>query len=211
MSSGLLALILLLAPQSGWSPPLERADDDYLLLNLPREPMEDEEIRRRLASGLTTTLELVGVVEADTRKLTLSPASIDIRYDLWEEQFLVKRMDTGRAPSTRSLLSIEAIVDWLRAEPLRIASLQGVDRRATISVRVRCYVTPFSKAEEGRAKEWFSQALRVPSAGEGGGRAPQRAAGGEAEKQSVFAMLISTGIARRAVRTYDWSWTLRPR
>lgn len=211
MTGGLLALLLLLAAQSESSSPLERATDDYILLSMPRDPMVDADIRRRLSSGLTTTLELVGVIEADNTRLALSPVSVDIRYDLWEGQFLVKRMDTGRAAATKSLPSIEAIAEWLRAEPLRLASLQGVDRKATIRVRVKCYVTPFSKAEEGQAKEWFSQALRIPSAGDGGDRAPQGAAGGEPEKQSVFAMLISTGIARRAVRTYEWTWTLRPR
>lgn len=214
MTGAALSLGLLLLAPRGTPPPVERGTDGFLLLRIPDEPLDDPDIRRRLLSGLTTTIELHTELETDGREvISPEPSSIDIRYDLWDEVLHVRRTDVGRSPVVQSIESTDAMKQWLKTDPLRIVSLQGVSPGAVLHVKVTCLIIPFSKAEEARTKEWFSNALRAPSSGSTGqgNLSRQRRMGGEGDKESVFAQLMSTGIRRHSIRTYQWSWTLPAR
>src|SRR6185436_15013961 len=73
---------------------------------LPASVLQDPGVRRQLGSGLTTTFLVVARLrETDS----LSGARVEIRYDLWDEVWLVRRIEFDRREDRQRIASRDAL------------------------------------------------------------------------------------------------------
>lgn len=177
-------------------PALERSADGVALARLP--PMlRNGEVRRHLGTGLTTTLAFE--VRLTGGGKARGGARIDIRYELWDEVWLVTRADTlGRTQRAR-FPSFEQLETWWR--DLRLEVLPARTPAGPAEVRLR--VIPFSQSEQLDAQRWFSRSLANPPEQPAGSTG---AVSGVLEEPSgeLFNLLLATSIGRPALLEYEW-------
>ena len=176
-------LVLLLATAATAAPP-ERptltVSGDRILAALSPSILKQREVRARLESALTTTFIV---------KTRDSAARIEIRYDLWDEVYRVKRVDAS-AHTTQQAVNAAQLEAWWRT-PIEIARLAG-DRAA---IDLELVVLPFSAADESDARQWLSKS--------GGTRDPS------IDSKSVVDALIGTTLSARPIVSYRWSLEAR--
>lgn len=160
--------------------------DGHLDITLPPNILRNDEVHKHLTSGLTTVF-LLTVNDATAR--------VEIRYDLWDEKFLVTIVDSERRVQKTSIDSFEHLADWWSRTPLRTGP-------ARTEARAKLEVIPFSASEEEDAQRWLARSI-----GESGNVADQgdtssatRSAGG------ILDLLIGTSVQRHPLQT--WRWTL---
>ena len=144
---------------------------------LPSSMLEESAIRKQLDSGLTTVF-LIVARERGTKNS--GAARVEIRYDLWDEVWIVRKIDVDRRIEKQRLPTFDALTKWWRNTTRLFVSAAS---RVTLDVELR--VLPFSAAEEKDARDWMASA----SAGGGG----------------IVDALIGTTIAARPITTYRWS------
>ncbi len=151
--------------------------------SLPIAVLQDASVSRQLSSGLTTTF----LVLARQRDLKASSgARIEVRYDLWDEVWIVRRIEFDRKIEQHRLSSREALEKWWRT-PLRLLATP----RARIALQVDLTVLPFSAAEEEDARQWIAKS--------GGVGAPNAGGSGLVEA------LIGTTISAKPITTFRWN------
>lgn len=188
-----LAVLLLAGPAAAAGPALERSAEAVTLTRLP-PLLRSNEVRRHLETGLTTTLAFEIRLTGGGR--VRGGARIDIRYELWDEIWLVTRADTlGRTQRAR-FPSFEQLETWWR--DLRLDVLPARTPAGPAEVRLR--VIPFSQSEQLDAQRWFSRSLATESADSAG------AVSGLLEEPSgdLFNLLLATSIGRPALQEYEW-------
>ena len=190
---GFFVCLLLAAPLAAAGPALERSADAVYLTRLP-PLLRNSEVRRHLETGLTTTLAFEVRLTGGGRMR--GGARIDIRYELWDEVWLVTRADTlGRTQRTR-FPSFEQLETWWRDLRLDVFPV----RTPAGPAEVRLRVIPFSQSEQLDAQRWFSRSLAAESADSAG------AVSGILEEPSgdLFNLLLATSIGRPALKEYEW-------
>ena len=197
----LLLLLLAAAPLGAvQAPAIEGAREGVVLSRLP-PIFGEEEVRKQLATGLTTSFAF----EASGRTVgggkTKGAARVDVRYDLWDEVYIVTRIDaTGRA-SRVTLPSFERLGEWWR--DARLVLIRGPAAAGLASVEVALRVIPFSQAEQLDTQRWFSQALSAEKSGSAG--AVSEAVEDQPESfGQVINLLMATSIGRPALLEYSW-------
>lgn len=210
---GVLALIagllLGLLPRAAAAQPiLERPPGDWIVLTRLPPLLGREEIRKHLETGLTTTLAFQLRAGGES-----GGARVDIRYELWDEVWIVTRADASGRVQRATFPSFERLAEWwrdLRLEALKAGrSAMG---RADGVAEVRLRVIPFSQSEQLDAQRWFSQALEQQArGGSGSGAAVTQALKEQPEPfGSVLNLLLATSIGRRALQEYEWNLRLPP-
>jgi hypothetical protein len=145
--------------------------------------LNEHDVKRQLGSGLTTTF----LVAARNRVTgVVSGARVEIRYDLWDEVWLVRRIEFDRKAETQRLASRDALEKWWRT-PLRLLATNG-DR---VSLQIDVTVLPFSAAEREDARQWMSKSGGVGTASGGG--------------SGLVDALIGTTIDAKPITTYRWN------
>ncbi len=171
------------------------------------ELLSRREVRPHLGSGLTTSF-IVEIEARDTRGHKVRGAGrIDVRYELWDEVFLVRVFSMGRGQRlgpARSFEELQAAWQQLR---LPIAAVRSLDRKAgPWKVEVTLSVVPFSQSEQRDAQRWFNDsiAVRPPS--------PPGPDGGSVtgEPGGVLDLFLGTSIQRRSLVRYDWTVEFKP-
>lgn len=149
---------------------------------LPAAILSRADVRKQLGSGLTTTF-LAVTRQRGTEMVSAS--RLEIRYDLWDEVWLVRRVELGRRSEQQRLTSMEALEAWWKT-PLRLIALRG--ERASLQVEMS--VLPFSAAEESDARQWISKSGGVGTA---------------ADSSGIVDALIGTTIAARPITSFRWT------
>jgi hypothetical protein len=153
-----------------------------VLSSLPLRVIQAPEVQKRLAGGLTT---IFLVVARNSDGKAAGASRIEVRYDLWDEVYLVKKIDFDGRIDQQRIAARDALERWWRATPLRLGAVpSGADVELT--------VLPFSAAEQEDAREWLTKS--------GGVTAPSA---GRASNTFVDA-LIGTTIHARPILTYRW-------
>lgn len=144
---------------------------------LPLHVVEDRSVRRQLESGLTTTFLLRVNGDAAVR--------LEVRYDLWDEVWLVRRVESGRAIERQRLENRDALDRWWRT-PLRLLATDA----AQVSLNLELDVLPFSAAEEEDARQWIAKSGGVGTAAGGGG--------------AIVDALIGTTLSAKPITSFRW-------
>lgn len=179
------ALCVLLAAAAASAAPPERPTltvaGDRVLAALPPSILKQKEVRARLESALTTTFIV---------KTHDSAARIEVRYDLWDEVYRVKRIDAAGRVTQQRIANAAQLEAWWRT-PIDVARIAG-DRAA---IDLELVVLPFSAADESDARQWLSKS--------GGTRDPS------SDSKSVVDALIGTTLSARPIVSYRWSLEAR--
>lgn len=185
-----LALLLLPAAARAQQPPPRPSFSvqagGVVAASLPLAILSDADVRKQLGSGLTTTF----LVTARNRGTdTVTGARMEIRYDLWDEVWIVKKIEFDRKTETQRIASRDALEKWWRT-PLRLLAT-GADR---LSLQLDVSVLPFSAAESEDARQWISKSGGVGTASGGGA--------------GLVDALIGTTIAAKPITSFRWNLEL---
>lgn len=196
----LLCCLLMASPALAAGPSLQPEGGWVVLAGLP--PLLDRaEVRKQLDSGLTATLAFdVRTTGASPEKLR-GGARVDIRYELWDEIYVVTRLDASGKRERLRFDSFEKLGRWWREARLTVLPLPRGAGQWTSSVWVR--VIPFSQAEQRETQRWLSESM----AGEGEGSAGAVAQALEdrpASLSQVLQLLVATSIGRPALFEQEW-------
>jgi hypothetical protein len=151
---------------------------------LPASVLENASVRKQLGSGLTTTFLIVARQRDADR--TMTAARIEVRYDLWDEVWLVKRVEFDGRTERQRLASAEAMEKWWRA-PVRLLSASA----PRVLLQVDLSVLPFSAAEEEDARQWITKSGGVGTAAGGAG--------------GMVDALIGTTISAKPITSFRWN------
>lgn len=146
---------------------------------LPSSVLQNASVQKQLGSGLTTTFLIVA---REAKRVT--GVRLEVRYDLWDEVWLVKRVEFDGKSDRQRLASREALEKWWRT-PVRLLPATA-DR---IALQVDLSVLPFSAAEEEDARQWITKSGGVGT-GAGGG---------------IVDALIGTTISAKPITSFRWN------
>lgn len=149
---------------------------------LPMSILQDTSVREQLHSGLTTTF-LIVARQRETR--AVNGARIEIRYDLWDEVWLVRKIEFDRKSERQRLTSLEALEKWWHT-PLRVLATNA----ARVALQVDLSVLPFSAAEEEDARQWITKSGGVGTGDAGPG---------------LVDALIGTTLSAKPLTSYRWN------
>lgn len=180
-------------------PAVEMAREGLAISRLP-PILGDEEVRKQLGTGLTTSFAFQASARGTAGKAR-GGARVDVRYDLWDEVYVVSRVDaTGHAAKV-TLPSFERLAEWWREA--RLVVIRAPAAAGALAADIELRVIPFSQAEQLDAQRWFSQALSAERSG--GAGAVSDAVEDQPESFSqVINLLMATSIGRPALLEYRW-------
>lgn len=196
-----LLLSMLTARLGAVVPPAVEVVREGLVLTRLPPILAEEEVKKQLGTGLTTSFLFEVKTQSDAGR-SKGGARVDVRFDLWDEVYIVTRIDaTGRAVRT-TLPSFERLGEWWRETRLVVVRPPAA---ATVrSVEVRLSVIPFSQAEQLDAQRWFSQSLSAEKTGSAG--AVSDAVEDQPESFSqVLNLLMATSIGRAPLLEIQWN------
>ena len=150
---------------------------------LPLSILAERDVRKQLGSGLTTTFLLIA---RNRGNATISGARMEVRYVLWDEVWIVRRVEFDGKVDTQRITSRDALDKWWRT-PLRLLATAA----PRVSLQIDLNVLPFSAAEKEDARQWMSKSGGVVTPGGGSG--------------SVIDALIGTTIDAKPITTYRWN------
>ncbi len=192
--TGLVVAASLTVWAAGEDPRLAiHGSDGLVVSNLPAI-LADDEVKRHLVSGLTTSF----VFQVRSPGLPRAGAArIDIRFELWDEVYLVTIVD-GRGRVDRTQYdSDESLHEWWSEAGLVLVDTPTESLQAGLQAKVSLAVVPFSQAELVDTQKWLAESIGQAQGGSGAGRP-----GGASRAVSA---LIATSMQRRAVRSMSWS------
>lgn len=204
LAAWLLALLVPLALASplaaiNQAPAIEMSREGLALSRLP-PILGDEEIRKQLGTGLTTSFAFQATARGALGKVR-GGARVDVRYDLWDEVYIVSRIDAAGHAAKLTLPSFERLAEWWRE--VRLVVIRAPAAAGVLTADVELRVIPFSQAEQLDAQRWFSQALSAEKSG--GAGAVSDAVEDQPESFSqVINLLMATSIGRPALLEYRW-------
>ncbi len=179
------------------------AKEGLVLSRLP-PILAEEEVRKQLGTGLTTSFLFEVKAQGDAGKVA-GGARVDVRYELWEEVYIVTRIDAAGRPVRVTLPSFEKLAEWWRE--LRLVALRPQAAATVRGAEVHLSVIPFSHAEQLDAQRWFSQSLSAEKSGSAG--AVNDAVEDQPESFSqVLNLLMATSIGRSPVLELEWDLAL---
>jgi hypothetical protein len=166
------------------------------------------EIRAQLGTGLTTTVVLEVRAAGARGARSKGGARVDIRYELWDEVYLITRIDGSGKVARATLPSLEKLAEWWRDQQIVVLGAPGLAAaerpwRADVWLRV----LPFSQAEQRDAQRWLSQVLTE------GGSAGAAAEASEDRSSSfgqVLQTLLATSISRPPILEVAWKLSFPP-
>jgi hypothetical protein len=173
------ALVTMQSFGAAQPPPVATIDGGAVRVAFPDHILDRPDVRKQMASALTTTF----VIVARSRGSSRPPRSrIEIRFDLWDGVYLVRRVEMGRASAAQRIGSLAELKKWWRS-PVHV--LDTAEARAAIDVQL--LVLPFSAAEEGDARDWL-----------------EKSGGVGTESTGVVGAMIGTTIQARPIATLRW-------
>jgi len=173
----LIAAAIQAQPRPTWSAQHGR----IVAASLPATVLAEKDVDKQLRSGLTATFLLVAQQRDADRK---GAARVEIRFDLWDEVWIVRRIEFDGKVDRQRITTRELLEKWWSA-PLRVFA--AVTDRVTLNVTLT--VLPFSAAEGEDARQWISKSGGVAQT-EGG--------------SPLVAALIGTTLSAKPIRSYRW-------
>ena len=174
-------LLLAAAARAQHRPAFGVLPGGMVTATLPASVLHSPQVRKQLSSGLTTTFVVVA-----RQRDRVTGARIEIRFDLWDEVWHVRRVESDRREDRQRLASMDELEKWWHT-PLRIFA--SADR--AIPLQVDLSVLPFSASEEEDARQWIAK---------GGGVAQPTGEG------LVDALIGTTLSAKPIIR---WRWEVQ--
>ncbi len=156
--------------------------------------LDDKDVKRHLKSGLTTSLVFEARLQGPMKD---GAARVDVRFELWDEVYLVTVIDgEGRLEKSQHG-TLEALSEWWSDVEIVLSMPAAEAGRFGFQAKVSLAVVPFSQTELDDTQRWLTESM---AQAQGGSRA-----GGEGGASRAVGALIATSMQRRAVRSMTWS------
>lgn len=208
----LFSALLLAAPalRAAGRPAVALGKDRLLVVSALPGVLAEPSVKPHLSTGLTTSL-VIEVTASDGRGgKARGGGRVDIRYELWDEVFLVNRADASGRSRRESLPSFERLEEWWRRLEIAALPTGGLDPGGNWDVKVRVSVIPFSQSEQRETQRWFSDSIGQ-ARGESAEAAPGETPAESPDRLSeALDLLIATSIKRRSIVSYAWTVPFRP-
>lgn len=199
LALALLPAALAAAAAEGVEPVLERGAGGRVRLAVLPPVLDRPAVREQLASGLTTSFVLE-LREPGLLARTVGAARVDVRYELWDEVYLVAAAGADGALRHLRFADLPALAAWWRRPDLVVVpAAAGEPRR----LRLRLRVIPFSASEQRDAQAWLTESLADPR---GGAAEKTDDAAEEAGRplDHLFRVLLATSITRGTLLEEEW-------
>lgn len=204
-TAALVVLAVWILPDPGRAETLRLSlEQDRLVVSGLPDILSRPEVKPHLTTGLTTTL----VVAANASGKAKGGGRVDVRYELWDEVFLVTVVGADRSVRRETLPSFERLVAWWRSLKLPVLAAGRLSPAEASKVQVRVSLVPFSEAEQADAQKWLSDSVVGDKS-----NAEQTSASAEDASDrmgTVLDLLVATSIQRRALVSYQWNVTFQP-
>ncbi len=184
-------------------PALARGPAQELLLTRLPPLLGSKEVRRHLETGLTTTFAFEVRLSGSGAKAR-GGGRVDIRYELWDEVWLVTRLDGAGQAQRLRFAAFQQLEAWWR--DLRLPVLRpGAGGQAPQRADVQLRVIPFSQSEQLDAQRWLSRSLAEES-GEPGAVSRLRTE----PSDDLLQLLLATSIGRPPLLELRWKLAVPP-
>lgn len=183
-----IALLLLLAASAARAqrPTFVVQQGGIVATVLPLSILSNAAVKKQLGTGLTTTFLLVARQRPSNVR---TGARLEVRYDLWDDVWLVRRIEFDGRQERARITSLEALEKWWRT-PVRLLASNA----ARLPLQLDLSVLPFSAAEKEDARQWISKSGGVADSGGGAG--------------GIVDALIGTTIGAEPVTSFKWNLEL---
>jgi hypothetical protein len=181
--SFIASLLLLPLPANATTASFLPQPGGVVAIVLPSSVLADRDVHRQIASGLTTTFILVARARGSG---VVGSVRIDVRFDLWDEVWLVHRTRIDGKEEEQRITSSEMLERWW-SMPIRI--LRTGSNRVSLSVTLTAL--PFSSAEGKDARDWIAHSVESGPA--------------ESRTSPLVTALIGTTLAAKPIRVDRWT------
>lgn len=185
-----LALAAITAGAAERLPSAAISSDGALTITLPGDLLRSREVKEQLTSGLTTVFVIT--VNAGGTK---GGARIDVRYALWEEQYVVSVLDPTGQLRRLTFDSEAAFARWWTENALAVTPPRRMTRGADVQVKLR--MLPFSSQEQSDTRRWLSRSISASQDRRGEETAAQSA--------EILRIIVETSVRRRPLLEREWS------
>jgi len=199
ISASVVVLTALTSPLAAAEPELVLRPVGLTLRHVPPVFSEDV-VTRHLDTGLTTSF--VFGVDAGRGRSVKGSAQVRIRYDLWDERYVLERWDARPDSPATVVLAKPKLGEWWRALELVVAS--SLPSAPPARAKVTLQVLPFSQAEQRDAQDWLLRSFQVGETGGPGGGSP-KAGGGPAPVRDLYGSMLAASVGQRSLITYSWA------
>lgn len=159
-----------------------------MTITLPAELMKSAAVKEQLTSGLTTVF-IVAAAAGDAR----GEARISVRYELWEERYLVAVIDAAGQQRNLTLASEGELAAWWSGSPLVIIAPHPFAKEVEVDIHLR--MLPFSAREESETQRWLSRTLSTT---------PEHTEQTSERSASILRALVETSVKRRPLLDRHW-------
>lgn len=191
--AGWFALMVVLAARAMPAAPAATITmHGELAITLPADLLRKKEVKDHLTSGLTTVF-VIAATARDGNDTTKGGARIEVRFKLWEEQYVVSVIGPTGVERQTTFANAEAFERWWSENPLTVT----VARRygPHVDVRVKLTMLPFSAREQSDTRRWLARTLSATPAND---PAP-------AQSAEILRILVETSVRRRPLLEREWS------
>lgn len=192
--AGVLMALLALAAGAAPKPKALVMRNGALTITLPAHLLRSKEVKQHLTSGLTTVFVLSATAN-DSNGWSRGGARIEVRFELWEEKYLVTLIDPTGQERKLTFAAEAELARWWSEQPVLVVPPRKFGERVDVEVKLK--MLPFSSQEQNDTRRWLSRTLS-------GARAPS----GEftpAQSAEILRIIVETSIRRRPLLEYEWS------
>jgi hypothetical protein len=213
MSSAALMLIAASALAGSEQPTVVLHAGRVCVVNLP-PVLEETAVAAQLNSGLTTTFALELKIDGAARGRLAGLGQVELRYELWDEKYLLAVTDLEHAANRHEAASLDALLTWWRQLSLCPVATDELPRERPWRATVTLTVLPFSRAEQEDTRAWFSRTLRrsasstSTSSAKGASSTKTAPVPDDSALRSLSSALIATSIGRSSLITFSWRTTV---
>jgi hypothetical protein len=206
----ILSACLTVAAQAAGGPEAPAAEVRERVLTLSALPpvLVRPEVRPHLSTGLTTTLLVeVSAIDGAGRRAK-GGGKVDVRYELWDEVFLVSATGIDGRVRKETLPSFDRLLTWWRGLDLPVVAadpLAPLARTGGWKVEVRLSVIPFSQSEQRATQRWLADSIEHRERGD-----TPAPAGRTEPLTGTLDALLATSIKRQRLVSYDWTLVVPP-
>jgi hypothetical protein len=168
--------------------------------------LTEETIARHLDTGLTTGFVFTVDAGRYAGRSLKGEAQVRIRYDLWDERYVLERWDARRDSPLASVLAKPDLPEWWRVLELVVLPGASGPSAQPAQARVTLRVLPFSQAEQRDAQDWLLRSFQTPPENHAPAQANPRPAAEEAAPlRNLYGSMLAASIGQRSLITYSWT------
>ena len=149
-----LLLVLLAAPSP---PPWLEREQDIVRVSYDLTGLFDAPLKRRIKSGLSTTLRIHAGLEAVEAETNVGSAwrLARVRWDLWDEK-LSAAVDGPQGPQVSVFDSLEAFIESFAKVDGEVLAVGIIEDPTVYRTRVRLDVNPVNAQQMAWIRRWLS-------------------------------------------------------